>query len=156
VLPRLCAIARNSRRKVIVKLHPFESLTARSQLIERVLTGNDRELVEVIAGPLSERLLGRIWFGMTVESSVAVECAVAAVPCFLCGWFDIDLYSYGKQYEKFGAARILDDPEDISRIPALLESQRANAEVRNRLYRPIAQDVFEAVLLGTTTTPSKG
>lgn len=155
VLPRLCAIARDHGRKVIVKLHPFESLTERSQLIERVLTDNDRKLVELIAGPLSERLLRKIWFGVTVESSVAVECALAAVPCFLCGWFDIDLYSYGKQYEKFGAAKILDDPEDISRIPALLESQRPDAEVRNRLYRPITPEIFEAVLLGKTMTHSK-
>jgi hypothetical protein len=148
LLPRLCAIAREHGRKVMVKLHPFESLTARSQLVERILTDNDRKLVEVIADPLSERLLRKIWFSLTVESSVAVECALAGVPSFLCGWFDIDLYSYGKQYERFGAARILDDPADISRIPELMGSQRPGAEVRNRLYTPITPEDFEAVLRG--------
>jgi hypothetical protein len=154
LLPRLCAIAREHGRKVMVKLHPFESLTARSQLVERVLTDNDRKLVEVIADPLSEQLLRTIWFSLTVESSVAVECALAGVPSFLCGWFDIDLYSYGKQYERFGAARILDDPADISRIPELLGSQRPGAEVRNRLYTPITREDFEAVLQGKATAPS--
>jgi hypothetical protein len=155
LLPRLCAIARENGRKVIVKLHPFESLTARSQLVQRVLTDNDRKLVEVIADPLSERLLRKIWFSMTVESSVAVECALAGVPSFLCGWFDVDLYSYGKQYERFGAAKILNDPADISRIPKLMGSQRAGAEVWNRLYSPITREDFEAVLEGKTTAPTK-
>jgi hypothetical protein len=155
LLPGLCAIAREHGRKVMVKLHPFESLTARSQLVERVLMDNDRKLVEVTADPVSERLLRKIWFSLTVESSVAVECALAAVPCFLCGWFDIDLYSYGKQYERFGAARILDDPADISRIPELLGSQRPGAEVRNRLYHPITREDLEAVLKGKATASAK-
>ena len=160
LLPRLCAIAREHGRKVIVKLHPFESLTARSQLVERILTNadltnNDRKLVEVTADPLSERLLRKIWFSLTVESSVAVECALAGVPSFLCGWFDIDLYSYGRQYERFGAAKILDDPADISRIPELMGSQRLGAEVRKRLYTPITREDFEAVLLGKATAHSK-
>jgi hypothetical protein len=155
LLPRLCAIAREHGRKVMVKLHPFESLTARSQLVDRVLTDSDRKLVEVIADPLSERLLRKIWFSLTVESSVAVECALAGVPSFLCGWFDIDLYSYGKQYERFGAARILDNPADISRIPELMGSQRSGAEVRNRLYTPITREDFEVVLQGKATAPSK-
>jgi hypothetical protein len=117
-------------------------------LVERVLTDNDRRLVEVTAVALSERLLRKIWFSVTVESSVAVECALAEVPCFLCGWFDIDLYSYGKQYARFGAATILDDPTDISHIPDLLKSKRPGAEVRNRLSHPITREDFEAVLQG--------
>jgi hypothetical protein len=155
LLPGLCKIAREHGKKVMVKLHPFESFAARSQLVERVLTDDDQKLVEVTAIPLSEGLLRKIWFSVTVESSVAVECALAEVPCFLCGWFDIDLYSYGKQYERFGAARILDNPEDIPRIPDLLHSQRPEADVRNRLYRPITREDFEAVLQGKATMPSK-
>jgi hypothetical protein len=155
LLPRLCAIARERGRKVMVKLHPFESLTARSQLVGRVLTSYERDLVEVTDVPLSDELLRKIWFSVTVESSVAVECALADVPCFLCGWFDIDLYSYAKEYEKFGAASILDDPADISRIPALLESQRPGAKVRNRLNRQITPEEFEAVLRGNRTRLAK-
>jgi hypothetical protein len=155
LLPRLCAIAREHGRKVMVKLHPFESLTARSQLVERVLTDYDQKLVEVTDVPLSEELLRKIWFSITVESSVAVECALAGVPCFLCGWFDIDLYSYAREYEKFGAASMLDDPADILRIPALLESQRPGAKVRDRLNRQITIEEFEAVLRGKRTQLAK-
>jgi hypothetical protein len=152
LLPRLCAIARECGRKVMVKLHPFESLTARTRLVERILTDNDRRLVEVTAVAMSEQLLQKIWFSVTVESSVAVECALAEIPCFLCGWFDIDLYNYGKQYARFGAATILDDPADISRIPDLLKSKRAGAEVRNRLCHPITREDFAAVLQGKMPT----
>lgn len=155
LLPSLCAIAREHGRKVIVKLHPFESRTARSQSVERVLTKSDRNLVEVIAGPFSEGLLRKIWFSLTVASSAAVECALAGVPSFLAGWFDMDLYNYGKQYEKFGAARILDDPAEISRIPELMGSQRPGGEVRNGLYTPITREDFESVLQGKATARSR-
>jgi hypothetical protein len=150
VLPRLCAIGRKHGRKVMLKLHPFESLTARSQLVDRLLTESDRKLLEITSQPVSEQLLRKIWFSLTVESSVAVECALAGVPSFLCGWFDIDLYSYGKQYERFGGARILNDPEEIAGIPELLHAQQIGAEIRERLYHPIAREDFEAVLRGKT------
>jgi hypothetical protein len=139
VLRRLCAIGREHGRKVMLKLHPFESMTARSQLVDRLLTDSDRKLLEVTSEPISEQLLRKTWFSLTVESSVAVECALAGVPSFLCGWFDIDLYSYGKQYERFGAAQILHRPDDISRIPVIMESQQTNAAVRDRLYHPISR-----------------
>lgn len=156
LLPRLCALARAHGKKVMVKLHPFESLAARSQLVDRVLqerterpsTQDDRELVEVTAEPLSERLLRKIWFSLTVESSVAVECALAGAPSFLCGWFDLDLYNYGRQYARFGAARTLNEPGEISRIPEMLEGQRLGDEARNRLYRAITREEFDAVLQG--------
>jgi hypothetical protein len=150
VLPRLCAIGRKHGRKVMLKLHPFESLTARSQLVGRILTESDRKLLEITSEPVSEQLLRKIWFSLTVESTVAVECALAGVPSFLCGWFDIDLYSYGKQYERFGAAGILSDPEAIAGIPELLHSQQIGAEIRERLYHPISRKDFEAVLRGKT------
>jgi hypothetical protein len=155
VLPRLCAIGREHGRKVMLKLHPFESLTARSELANRVLTAGDRALLEVTAEPFSEQLLQKIWFSLTVESSVAVECALAGIPSFLCGWFDIDLYSYGKQYEKFGAARILARPEDISHVPTMLESRRIGPLDRERLYDPITRENLEAVLSGVARTAFK-
>ena len=155
VLPRLCAMGREHGRKVMLKLHPFESLTARSELANRVLTDGDRELLEVTAEPFSDQLLQKIWFSLTVESSVAVECALAGIPSFLCGWFDIDLYSYGKQYEKFGAARILTRPEDISHLPTILESRRLSPLVRERLYDPITGENLEVVLSGAARTAFK-
>jgi len=145
LLPNLCEVARKHSRKVVLKLHPFESARARSNLVDHVLAGSDRRLVEISAEPMSQRLLQRTWFGVTVESSTAVECAVAGVPCFLCGWFDLDLHAYGKQYQKFGAAQILDRHTDILRIPDSL-GLAPRPEATERLHHPITPGDLKTIM----------
>jgi hypothetical protein len=147
LLVNLCAVARQHNRKVVLKLHPFESVKARSRLVDQVLDSADRRLVEVSCEPMSERLLQRAWFGLTVESSTAVECALAGVPSFLCGWFDLDLYAYARQYQKFGAAKILDNPADLLRVPNLIASW-SNQGASQRLADPITHENLSAVLQG--------
>jgi len=144
VLPGLCAIARQFERKVVLKLHPFEDASDRSRLVDGILTGADRQLVEISTAPISEKLLGSIWFALTVESSVAVECALAGIPCFLCGWFDLGMQCYGRQYEKFGAVRILTSPSAILHIPEMLD-QPAGADSRS-LWQPIAAMELNEIL----------
>ena len=146
LLPGLCAIARQYERKVVLKLHPFESVSARSRLVDRILTGDDRQLVEISIAAISEQLLRRIWFALTVESSVAVECALAGIPCFLCGWFDLGTQCYGRHYEKFGAARVLNSPSAIPNIPEMLDLQYPGADFRNRFYHPITQTELDGIL----------
>jgi hypothetical protein len=80
-----------------------------------------------------------------VESSTAVECALAGVPCYLCGWFDLDLHAYGKQYQKFGAARVLDSPAEILRIPDWL-GLSARPEATDRLHHAIAPEDLRTIL----------
>jgi len=155
VLPALCAIARQYERKVVLKLHPFESASARSRLVDRILTGDDRQLVEISTVSISEQLLRRIWFALTVESSVAVECALAGMPCFLCGWFDLGMHCYGRQYEKFGAARVLKSPSVIPRIPEMLDLQCPDADFRNRFYQPITQTELDGVLQSARVAQAK-
>src|SRR6266478_1681212 len=155
VLPALCAIARLYERKVVLKLHPFESASARSRLVDRILTGDDRQLVEISTATISERLLRRIWFALTVESSVAVECALAGIPCFLCGWFDLGMHCYGRQYEKFGAARVLKSPSAIARIPEMLDLQCPDADFRNRFYQPITQTELDGILQSARVAQAK-
>jgi hypothetical protein len=75
-----------------------------------------------------------------------VECALAGIPCFLAGWFDLGMHCYGRQYEKFGAARVLEGPSAILRIPEMLNPQLPGADLRNLLYQPIAPMDFDAVL----------
>jgi len=140
---------------VVLKLHPFESVSARSRLVDRILTGDDRQLVEISTAAISEQLLRRIWFAMTVESSVAVECALAGIPCFLCGWFDLGMYSYGRQYEKFGAARILESPSAIPRIPEMLDLQWPDADFPNRFYQPITQMELDGILQSARVAQAK-
>lgn len=145
LLANLCQLARQHSRKVIVKLHPFESRKARSRLVDRVLLAPDRSLVEVSAEPMSEELLRQVWFAVTVESSSAIECALAGIPSFLCGWFDLDLYAYARQYEKFGAALMLNSPADLLRIPDLLTSW-PRPDAADLLHHPITPAALSTVL----------
>jgi hypothetical protein len=146
LLPSLCAIARQYDRKVVVKLHPYESVVARSRLVDQILTGDDRQLVEISTAPMSEQLLHRVWFAVTMESSVAVECALAGIPCFLAGWFDLGTQCYGQQYEKFGAAQILESPSAILLIPEMLNLTRPALDLRNLLYQPITRMELDGIL----------
>jgi hypothetical protein len=156
ILPALCKVARDCGKKVILKLHPFESLAARSQLVDRLLNAEDRKLVEVTAEPMSEKLLDRIWASLTVESSVAVECSLAGIPSFLCGWFDIDLYGYGRQFERYGAAIALRSPEDVLHLPELLASFKPETKVQERLLHPIDGRDFQRILSGPMISQKTG
>jgi|HubBroStandDraft_1064217.scaffolds.fasta_scaffold00112_6 hypothetical protein len=154
VLPSLCSIARRHGRKVLLKLHPFESRSGRLRLVDRLLSSEDRNLLEVSNEPVSEQLFQRTWFSMTVESSVAVECALAGIPCFLCGWFDLDLHAYIKQYENYGAARILKSPEEIERIPDSLCSKALTARIQNQICQPATAGQLKVILNVTEESPT--
>jgi hypothetical protein len=153
VLPRLCALARRYERRVVVKLHPYESGSARSRLVDRILTGDERQLVEISTAAVSEQLLRRIWFGLSVESSVAVQCALSGIPFFLCGWFDLGMHCYGRQYEKFGAVRVLSGPSEIVGIPDMLEFQRPGTDARKRFYQPIKPVKLDGIIESARLAP---
>jgi hypothetical protein len=148
LLPELCALAARTNRKVVIKLHPFESRRMRKKLVERVLSTEQRRLVEMREGPMTPDLFARAWCSITVESSVAVESTMNRVPCFLCSWFDASWYGYGKQYAKFSAAYSLDSPQRIREIPQLLEQLKITEAIRHSLQTPISPDLLESVLSG--------
>ncbi len=147
LLPELCSLARQSNRKVIVKLHPFESRRVRKAMIER-LTENDRALVEIRDGPMTPDLFDRAWFTVTVESSVAVESTLNGVPCFLCRWFDGSWYEYARQYEKFSAGYRLDSPVSVRQIPQLLERIKITDATREVLHTSINPEKLDSILFG--------
>ena len=149
LLPELCLLARRMNRKVIVKLHPFESLRMRKVLVDRVLSPEQRSLVEMRVGPMTPDLFERAWFSLTVESSVAVESTANGVPCFLCSWFDASWYDYSKQYAKYFAGYPLDSPQRIREIPQLLEQFRITEATRRGLHTRISPEDLESVLSGT-------
>jgi len=148
VLPELCSLARQTNRRVVVKLHPFESHRMRKALVDNVLSGEQRSLVDLREGPMTADLFERAWFSVTVESSVAVECAAKEVPCFLLSWFDASWYDYGKQYAKFSAACPLASPEAIRGIPQLLEQFHVTETTRRGLQTSISPEDLESVLAG--------
>jgi len=148
LLPELCLLARRTNRKVIVKLHPFESLRVRRALVDKVMPAEQRSLVELREGPMTPDLFERAWFSLTVESSVAVESTINRVPCFLCSWFDPSWYDYSKQYAKYSAGYPLDSPQRIREIPQLLERIQITEAIRQSLQTPITPEHLESVLSG--------
>jgi hypothetical protein len=148
LLPELCLLARRTNRKLIVKLHPFESLRMRKALVDRVLSAEQRSLVEMRGGKMTPDLFERAWFSLTVESSVAVESTANGVPCFLCSWFDASWYDYSKQYAKYFAGYPLDSPQRIREIPQLLEQFQITEATRQGLQTSISAEHLESVLSG--------
>ncbi len=146
LLPELCSLARQSNRKVIVKLHPFESFRGRKATIDKALSLEERPLVEMREGPMTPDLFERAWFTVTVESSVAVESTTNGVPCFLCSWFDASWYDYGKQFAKFCAGYQLESPESIRQIPRLLEGIKITDATRQALHTSIGRERLDSVL----------
>jgi hypothetical protein len=120
LLPPLARLAREFRRKLMVKLHPFESRTERLALIARVLPAEDAALVEVVGGPFTPELVVRAWFAVTVESTTVIDCALLGVPCFLCEWLNTSPYGYTRQFVRFGVGRILNSPAQLNELPRMV------------------------------------
>ena len=111
ILPGLADLAGQGGRKLVVKLHPSENLRDRREIAQKILGREQTTLLEWVTGRLQPELLNRTWFGVTVLSSVAVDCVVHGVPCFVCDWLDLWPYGYVAQYRKFGVGMGLSAPE---------------------------------------------
>jgi hypothetical protein len=146
VLPRLCAVARGSGKTVVLKLHPFESARQRWRLVKRILSEDDRKIVSVTDAPLSQEILQNTWCAVTVESTVAFECASVGIPAFLCGWLRHAYAGYAHQYVRFGVGQMLESPDELLRIPDILRTFVADADVARRLLQPISPDVLLELL----------
>jgi hypothetical protein len=146
VLPRVCAVARRLGKTVVLKLHPFESARQRRRLVARILSGDDRKLVSLTDAPLSREIIQNTWCAVTVESTVAFECAALGIPAFLCGWLRHAYAGYSPQYVRYGVGRMLEFPDDLLRIPDILCEAMPNPETGCRLMRPISSEALSEVL----------
>ena len=149
VLPRLCALARASGKTVALKLHPFESARQRRRLLKRMLSAEDHKFVSVTDAPLSRAMLEKTWCAVTVESTVAFECAAVGIPAFLCAWLRHAYAGYVPQYVRFGVGRMLECPDDLLRIPDLVSKAIPNSNTARRLVQSISPDTFSEVLRWT-------
>ena len=147
ILPRLCAAARKSGKTVVLKLHPFESPAQRKRLLQTILAEEDRQLVSITSAPISPESLGKTWCAVTVESTVACECASVGIPSFLCGWLRHAYSGYALQYARFGVGRILEAPNDLLRIGEMIGQSMPARDVGTRLSHSISSDVLAEVLL---------
>src|SRR5579862_345611 len=149
ILPILCRLARQNGRTVIVKLHPFESIADRRRIVRQVLDPEEAKIVTVMDGPLTPELLARAWFGITVESTTAVDCMKSGIQCFLCGWISLSLFQYAEQYVRFGVGDLLTDTSQIAEIPHRLEDFRQRPPALQSDLFPVADaNLLRQWLLG--------
>jgi len=147
LLPPLARLARESSRKLVVKLHPFESRAERVGLIARVLPAEDAAIVDVLDGPFMPELVGKAWFALTVESTVVIDCSLLGVPCFLCEWLNISPYGYTRQYARFGVGRILNSPAQLKDLPRMVAEPAVRLS-NDCLLKPMDPDRLRAMLAG--------
>jgi capsule polysaccharide modification protein KpsS len=86
ILPSLCQVARSRQKRVVLKLHPFENAKHRWRMLRNLLAPDDLRLVSVAATPMSPELLRSTWCAVVGVSTAALDCVLAGIPTFLCGW----------------------------------------------------------------------
>lgn len=156
LLPRLLSIAQRSARKLVIKLHPFESKRVRMALVASILPKEALDQVEVVSQVPVEEIIARTWCGISVDSSVAVECSLKGIPFFLCGWLDFAGVGYLRQFARYGAGRILNTPESIEQIPEMVAEYRTNPAALQRLWREADPAKLDDTLFGTGLGSSHG
>jgi len=149
LLPALTRLAREFGRKLVVKLHPFESRHERIAIIEKVLLPNEAALVDVVAGPFTPELVRRAWFALTVESTTVIDCSLLGVPCFLCEWLTSSPYGYTGQYARFGVGRILNSPLQLNELPQML-AKPAIPLAEDCLVKPMDPEWFRNIIAAGT------
>ncbi|MGC2172009.1 MAG: hypothetical protein WA555_03085 [Candidatus Sulfotelmatobacter sp.] len=146
ILPPLADLARATGRELIVKLHPAESERERASMVARILSGEQKAATRVVSGPLTENLLAQAWFGITILSTVAMECAIRGIPCFLCKWLEFWPYGYLEQFIRFGVGIGLNEPGEIGKIPQYLHQHPVGATVGENCWRPAAPGRLQELL----------
>ena len=155
LLPLLCRVARENNRRVVIKLHPFESMSVRQKFVYATLAEEDRKLLTIVDGPLSSHLLSSAWFGITVESTTVIDCLLQDVPCFLCGWLTLSSFEYPRQYQRFGVGEILNSAGDIAAIPQRIAKFDGQSAKRSLLSKTLGPDMLRRWLkAGTNAEPA--
>lgn len=122
LLPPLAELASRMNLKLVVKLHPMESERERRKFVNGALLVQQVESLQVVAGTLSEELLDRTSFAVTVQSTAAVDCAIRGIPVFLCKWLDYSHYGYVDQLIRYCAGVPLRSATEIANIPETLKN----------------------------------
>jgi hypothetical protein len=149
ILPPLADLAQATGRKLIVKLHPAESKRERSSTLARILSVEQKSATRIVAGSLTEELLASAWFGITILSTVAVECAIRGIPCFLCKWLESWPYGYVEQFIRFGVGIGLNHPREIEKIPEYLQQYSVNPDLTENCWQPAAAGRLREILIGS-------
>lgn len=122
ILPELARLARQTGLRLILKLHPFESVRHFRKLAKRLLSKEERAQTQIISAPLDPEQWARTRFAVAVESSVAIECTQRGIPIFLMSWLRNRSYGYVRQFQKFKVGQVLHELADIASIPGRLQA----------------------------------
>jgi hypothetical protein len=107
-------------------------------MMARILSAEQKGATRMVSGALTEDLLAKAWFGITILSTVAMECAIRGIPCFLCQWLETWPYGYVEQFIRYGVGIGLDAPREIEKIPRYLSEHAVRSDVRGNCWRPAA------------------
>ena len=148
ILPKLIGLAVRFGTKVMVKLHPSESLHDRQTMASTLFGREAMGAIEWRTGRLGPELLDGTWFGITATSSVVMDCAVRRIPCFICEWLEMWPYGYISQYRKFGVGIGLTSPEDLLKIPQILQNWKATSDTAESCWQEIKPSRLNDLLAG--------
>lgn len=149
LLPRLCSVARRTGRRVVVKLHPFESEKNRRLIIKSILPEADRALVQIVSRTPVNDIIACAWCGVGVDSSVAVECVLQGVPYFLCRWLDCNGFGYVSQFARFGAGRLLHSPDELEMIPEMVSDYHSDPALGRSLRHAATAEQLDQIMSGS-------
>ncbi len=150
LLPRLWSLSQACKLKLVFKIHPFESVRGHRRVLRKYLPEHEPR-IGVIAGMPSPELWRNIRFGLTVQSTVALQCAAQGIPVFLCSWLRDATSGYLEQFARFGIGQVLESAAELSEIPRLLEMQGKTVELRPNLWETMDPEQLRDLLLRTTS-----
>jgi hypothetical protein len=149
ILRPLVAVAKQLNRRIIVKLHPFESVRGRARILRSFLSAEELKRVEISRAPALE-ILPRTFLGIGLDSSVAVECAQREIPYFMCGWLDFNGFGYMRQFDRFGVGMLLKGPDEILSIPQRVADFVPDRAGIRRFWQPTDEQRLDQLLFGTS------
>ena len=154
LLPRLSSLARSCGLRLVFKLHPFESIKGHQRLLRRHLPDEEAGQMGVLAGPPSPQLWRNTRVALTVQSTVALECAALGIPVFLCAWLRDPYSAYVQQYGRFSIGHVLQSPEQLSDVPRLLETQIGECPVDAGMWQTMDPEKLRELLSGAYSVPA--
>jgi len=152
LVPRLCALAQTCGLRLVFKLHPFESIKGHRRMLRRLIPEHDCQ-IDVVAGPPSQQLWNNTRFALTVQSSIALECAALGIPVFIFAWLRDPYSGYVRQYARFGVGHVLESSEQIGQIPGLLERHNEKHSQAQSARSAIDSDELTHLFSGTYSLP---
>jgi hypothetical protein len=146
LLPMLLGLSRECRLRLVLKLHPFESVKSHRNLHAAYLPPQQLHDFDIVAVPFSEDSWNRIRFAVTVQSSVALECTQRGIRVFLFRWLQMRYGGYLDQFARFGAGCVLDLPQDLESIPERLATYKVGGDLEKTLGTAISPGALQRFL----------